>query len=117
MSYTNLDDSHATAIGELKNLTRLSLDHTNITDAGINSLKTLSNLQYLNLVATKITAQGILQLKGLEKLQSMFLYQTPVKKEEWAALKAAFPKTQIDSGGYLVETLPTDTVQVKAKKY
>jgi uncharacterized membrane protein len=117
MSYTNVADSHATSIGELKNLIRLNLDHTNITDAGINSLKSLSNLQYLNLVATKITAKGILQLKDLEKLQSLFVYQTPVKKEDWAALKAAFPKTQIDSGGYLVETLPTDTIQVKAKKY
>ncbi|HET6993838.1 MAG TPA: hypothetical protein VFI06_02595, partial [Chitinophagaceae bacterium] len=117
MSYSNLGDSQTTVIGELKNLTRLSLDHTNITDAGINSLKTLPDLQYLNLVATKVTAQGILQLKDLKNLQSLFLYQTPVKKEDWVALRAAFPKTQIDSGGYLVETLPTDTVQVKAKKY
>jgi hypothetical protein len=31
-------------------------------------------------------------------------------------LQQAFPKTKIDSGGYIVPTLVTDTTEVKAKK-
>ena len=46
----------------------------------------------------------------------MFIYQTNVNKADCSALKNAFPHTQIDSGGYSVEKLATDTIIVKAKK-
>ena len=117
LSYTNIGDSNMTAIGQLKNLTRLSVDHTRISDEGMAGLKTLHNLQYLNLVATKVTAKGILQLKELPSLHSLFLYQTGVNREDWQTLQKNFPKTQVDSGGYSVETLATDTMVMKAKKY
>jgi Predicted membrane protein len=116
LAYTNISDSNMVAIAELRNLTRLNLQYTNITDKGLRSVQSLRNLQYLNLVGTKITIQGILQLKELKSLHSLYLYQTNVKKVDWPALQHAFPKTQIDSGGYLVTLLPTDTVVVKAKK-
>jgi hypothetical protein len=63
-----------------------------------------------------VTAQGVLQLKELKELHSLFLYQANISKTDWIILKNAFPKTQIDSGGYSVESLPTDTIEVKAKK-
>ena len=116
LSFTNIGDSSMKTISAFSNLTRLSLDHTTITDAGIAQLKPLSNLQYLNLVATSVSATGILQLKDLKSLRSVFLYQTLVKKEEWPLLQKSFPITKIDSGGYYVETLATDTVEVKPKK-
>ena len=56
------------------------------------------------------------QLKELKALRSLYIYQTDVSKSDWPALKNAFPKTQIDTGGYLVTLLPTDTVILKAKK-
>ena len=34
----------------------------------------------------------------------------------WPVLKKAFPKTEIDSGGYVVPLLATDTIIVKAPK-
>ena len=74
------------AIAQLKNLTRLSLEHTAISDKGIQKLKPLQNLQYLNLVGTKVTAQGVLQLKGLKSLHSLFLYQTNVRKSRLAGI-------------------------------
>ena len=117
LSYTDIGDANMATIGQLTNLTRLSLDHTLISDSGIVALKTLSKLEYLNLVNTKLGTEGILQLKDLKALRSLFLYQTRVAKADWANLKTAFSKTAIDSGGYSVETLPTDTMQVKAKKY
>ncbi len=113
---TNIGDDGMQYIARLSNLARLDLSHTMLTDKGLQQLQPLAGLQYLNLVGTKITAQGIMQLKGLKKMQSLFLYQTNIDKKYFADLKNAFPKTQIDTGGYFVPTLATDTTEVKAKK-
>ena len=113
---TNFGDDGMQTISQLTNLTKLDLSQTAITDKGLAQLQTLANLQYLNLVSTKISSQGLLQLKDLKKLQSLYLYQTNISKTDWAALKNAFPKTQIDSGGYVVPLLTTDTSLVKEPK-
>ncbi len=111
---TKISDSALTFIGQCTNLTLLQLDNTNITDAGLQQLKNLSQLQSLNLVGTKVTAQGIAALKGLKKLQSLYLYQTKVEGKDWVLLKRQFPKTSLDTGGYFVPLLSTDTSIVKA---
>jgi len=113
---TNVDDAGMQSIAQLTNLIKLDLSHTNITDNGLPQLQSLTNLQYLNLVGTKISAQSLLQLKNLSKLQSLYLYQTNVAKNDLPSLKNAFPKTQIDSGGYVVPLLVTDTSLVKEPK-
>jgi uncharacterized membrane protein/mono/diheme cytochrome c family protein len=113
---TSIRDSAMQTVAQLKNLMHLKLDHTKITDKGLTSLSALQNLRYLNLVATVVTAEGVLQLKGLKKLRSLYLYQAAVKKADWPTLKEAFPKTSIDSGGYTVPFLPTDTTEVKPPK-
>jgi uncharacterized membrane protein/mono/diheme cytochrome c family protein len=113
---TSIKDSGMQVIAQLKNLMHLQLDHTGITDKGLADLNALQNLRYLNLVATAVTAEGVLQLKGLKNVRSIYLYQTAVKKTDWPTLKKAFPKTSIDSGGYTVPFLPTDTTEVKPPK-
>jgi uncharacterized membrane protein/mono/diheme cytochrome c family protein len=113
---TSIKDSATQVIAQLKNLMHLKLDHTGITDKGLANLNTLQNLRYLNLVATAVTAEGLLQLKGLKNLRSIYLYQAAVKKTDWPILKKAFPKTSIDSGGYMVPFLATDTIEVKPPK-
>jgi mono/diheme cytochrome c family protein len=113
---TSITDSALQVISQLKNLMRLQLDHTKITDKGLSYLKSLQNLRYLNLVATGVTGAGVVQLKDLKNLQSIYLYQTTVKKSEWNNLKKSFPKTTLDSGGYIVPLFPTDTTEVKPPK-
>ncbi|HEV8504562.1 MAG TPA: c-type cytochrome domain-containing protein [Chitinophagaceae bacterium] len=113
---TFITDSALEVIARFKNLMRLQLDRTKITDKGLANLKELQNLRYLNLVGTAVTEKGVLQLKDLKSLRSIYLYQTGVKKSEWNDLKKAFPKTLIDSGGYIVPLLPTDTTEVKPPK-
>jgi len=113
---TSIRDSALMVVAQLKNLMHLQLDHTKITDKGLANLNALQNLRYLNLVATPVTAEGVLQLKGLKNLRSIYLYQSAVKKADWKTLKKAFPKTSIDSGGYTVPFLPTDTTEVKPPK-
>lgn len=116
LGYTNISDANMTSIGQLANLTRLSLEHTPISDAGLRSLQSLQNLQYLNLVGTAVTLQGVQQLKDLKSLRSLYLYQTKIDRRDWSSIQNTFPKTKIDSGGYIVQTLATDTVTVKVRK-
>lgn len=113
LTNTNITDDAMNSIGGLENLTKLYLSHTGVTDKGVQQIQSLRNLAYLNLVATKVSAQSILSLKQLTALRSIFLYQTNIKKEEWTLLKNTFPKATIDSGGYVVPILQSDTSLVK----
>lgn len=110
---TTLGDSALALIGQCNNLVRLQLEFTPITDAGLPAINSLKDLRYLNLVGTKVTAKGLEQLKGLEKLRSLYLYQTQVDKSAWPDLQKIFPGVYIDSGGYTVPTLVTDTTVLK----
>lgn len=116
LANTNMADTSLAMIAQLTNLTRLHLENTFVTDKGLLQLKNLLNLQYLNLVGTKISSQGVMQLKSLPRLQQLYLYKTNVKSNEFAAIKSVLPKTYIDTGGYVVPTLASDTTEVKAKK-
>jgi len=78
-------------------------------------LKSLEELQFLNLVGTAVTADGLMQLKGLKHLNSIYIGQTAINKSDWPKLVVAFPKVKLDSGGYRVPELETDTIIVKAK--
>jgi len=113
---TAITDKGLAILSGCTNLTRLQLDHTNITDKGLAELKKLHDLRYLNLVATKVTTAGILQLKDLKNLHSIYVYQTGVSGSGWADLIKAFPHTLIDSGGYTIPFIATDTVEVKPPK-
>jgi Planctomycete cytochrome C. len=106
-------DSAMAVIGKCTNLTRLQLDNTKITDAGLAQLAGLKQLRYVNLVGTRVTEKGVMALAGLDKLRSLYLYQTQVTAKE--DLQKAFPKTQIDFGGYVVPVLESDTTRVVYK--
>ena len=113
LGYKKIHDSLLVPIAQLTNLTRLQLDNTPITDKGLVPFQSLVNLQYLNLVGTKVTAQGMLELKSLPKLQAIYLYKTFISSSDWAMLKNNFPKVTLDTGGYQVPFLETDTMIVK----
>jgi uncharacterized membrane protein/mono/diheme cytochrome c family protein len=113
LSSSTADDSALAVINQCKNITRLNLDHTRITDEGLSQLKDLQELRYLNLVGTKVTLKGIQQLKGLKKLHSLYLYQTNISKADWTTLQQQLPNVHLDSGGYVVPLLETDTTVMK----
>jgi uncharacterized membrane protein len=106
-------DSGLASIGRLENLRRLYLDHSTITDTGIPFLTSLKNLEYLNLTDTRVTANGLLALKKLEQLKSLYVFHTDVRTVDYATLKAALPRTLVDTGGYQVPVFATDTTIVK----
>jgi len=70
----------------------------------------------LNLVGTGVSAAGVEGLKGLTKLRTIYLYQTKVSGGDWVALRKALPKVEMDTGGYSLPVLVTDTAIVRQKK-
>ena len=113
LSYKNIQDSLVRTIGQLTNLTRLQLNNTPITDSALLFLQTLTNLQYLNLVGTKVTAQGLMRMNPLPDLQAIYLYRTFISSSDWQQLKNKFPKVTLDTGGYQLPFLESDTMIVK----
>jgi hypothetical protein len=103
-------------IGNLAALRKLYLDHTNITDEGLVHLQKLQQLQYLNLVGTPVTINGLKALQPLKELKTIYLYQTRISSNDWGAVQKLFPGVQIDSGGYQVPILVSDTTEVKPKR-
>lgn len=109
LSNQPVTDEMLTTIAQCKTITRLDLSNTKITDKGLLQLKQLPVLQSLNLVGTAVTTNGLLQLKSLSQLHAVYIYQSSVPKKDYASLKTALPKTKIDTGGYPVPTLQSDT--------
>lgn len=116
MSGTALTDKNISFLGACVNIRRLDLDHTGITDSGLTSLLPLTELQSLNLVGNPVTTEGVMKLTSLKHLQSLYLYQTHVAKPEWNRLAKAFPHVTLDSGGYTLPFIASDTVVVKPPK-
>lgn len=110
---TRIGDSALPVIAQCDQLMRLHLEHTRVTDAGLVHLQPLKALRYLNLAGTAVTEAGVLSLKELPQLQAVYLYQTNVNREQWPALQQQFPKTHLDSGGYRLPVLPSDTSVVR----
>jgi hypothetical protein len=113
---TPVTDSACVTLAKLTQLRKLHLQNTKVTDAGVRQLQALTQLQYLNLMGTAVTTNGLASLRGLKQLQQLYLYQTPIDSAGLAQLRKIFPNTRIDSGSYMVTTLPTDTTEVKPPK-
>ncbi|SOE22013.1 Uncharacterized membrane protein [Spirosomataceae bacterium TFI 002] len=109
---TNVDDKSCELIAECENLTQLYLGGTAITNEGLKELASLDHLQVLNLTNTAINNEGLKPLSSLKDLRNIYLFGSKVDKNNWSELEALFPNASLDSGGYVVPTLATDTVMV-----
>ncbi|CAN1545851.1 Cytochrome C, Planctomycete-type [Spirosomataceae bacterium] len=104
-------DALATILQDLNEIRVLHLNKTNFSDNGMAALKNLEHLQMLNLANTNITEKGLENIKGLNELRKVYLYQSKV---QFSRLKMTdFPKIKLDTGGYTVPTLVSDTSLVK----
>lgn len=111
--YANLKDEDMKVIGSLSNLMRLHIEGNPVTDAGLSYLKELKQLQYINLSGTKISGKGPAQLAGLKSLEQVYLYNVTGVSFDLPALKNLLPKAKIDTGGYNVPILESDTTIFK----
>jgi uncharacterized membrane protein len=109
VGHEGLKDENLKTIGLLRNLRRLHLEGNPVTDAGLRFLATLQQLQYLNLSGTRVSANGPAQLAGLKMLERLYLYNVTGARFDLVALKKQLPQTVIDTGGYKVPILESDT--------
>ena len=113
-SFTGITNEHLTALSNCKQLKQLFLNSTAITDKGLNALASLENLETLSIAQTKTTAAGINDLSALKKLKKVFLYGTGFTKGSLAQLQQKIQGLKIDTGGYKIPILVTDTTEAKA---
>ena len=99
-------------LSALTNLRKLDLSYSNISQEAITSLTSIKALVYLNLVGTKLNANALLPLKDLKDLRELYLSGTKITTTDFETLKKALAKTTIDTGGYQVATLASDTTKV-----
>jgi uncharacterized membrane protein len=112
-SWVRAGDELVSAAAACPRLVRLWLDHTAITGENLGELRTLVNLKYLNLTGTGVGVADIAKLKGMLKLSDLYLYQTKVGRADWVGLQRDFPRVVLDSGGYAIPFLATDTAIVR----
>lgn len=110
LSDSDFNDEQMAVIAQMQYLSKLYLDQTSVTDEGLAQLQGLEHLKYLNLVGTKVSKSGLETLEKLPALAQLFIFQTATTAQERAALLQTWPKVQIDTGGYQVPTLATDTI-------
>ena len=113
LSRTSISDENIKSIAELSSLRRLNLEHTAISDLGVQSLLPLPNLIYLNVIGTKVTDGGIAHLSAAKKLKKLFIYQTSITRAGFEKLHTVSPELEIDTGGYALPKLLTDSVIIE----
>jgi mono/diheme cytochrome c family protein/uncharacterized membrane protein len=116
MSGCQISEASWRTIGQLSNLRRLSLDHSSVSDSAMLVLKNLEHLESLNLSNTQVSEKGLQHIAGLQHLQTIFLHKTLAATSDWASLQALFPQTTLDTGGYSLPFLATDTARIKEPK-
>lgn len=106
---TQIGDSALQVLAKLPQLTRLHLEYTTVTDAGLSALAGCKQLRYLSLVGTKVSEKGVMALKQNKALRELFIYNTAVPSSTISQLQKALPEAKIDTGGYRMPVLETDT--------
>lgn len=108
----NIGDAEMIRVANLKNLYRLFLENTRVTDKGVALLKPLTQMRYLNLSRTQVTPAGIKSLAPLQQLRYLYLYREGVSGKAWLDNAGGIPLSIIDTGGYKVPTLASDTIEL-----
>ncbi len=116
LSNTQISDTALKAIAQLPRLTRLQLENTAVTDGGIQNLAGVKTLMYLNLVGTKVTGKGLQGLQKNKTLREVYVYKSAVTPAEAAALQKSMPHARIDTGGYHLPALASDTMVYRKMK-
>ncbi len=103
-------------IGKLVNLQKLNLANSLVTNESLSQLGALQELETLNLTGTRTSEAGLAQLRGLKKLKRIYVFGSDFNKSNLQAIQQQIPGVNIDTGGYTLPVLPTDTTELKPKK-
>jgi hypothetical protein len=112
---TGITDEGLRSISQLTNLTELNLEYTKVKGTGLEFLVPLSKLESLNLVGTGVNDSTLIHLSKLKGLKRIFFFQSDVTSKGIRELKNVVPQMQLDTGGYQLPKLVTDTLIFKSK--
>lgn len=115
-SFTAVKDEHLLVLSNCKQLKQLELNGTAISNKGLGALAALENLESLSITQTKVTADGIGNISALKKLKKIYLYGSGFTNATVGSLKQKIPGLLIDTGGYRLPVLATDTTEAKAQE-
>jgi mono/diheme cytochrome c family protein/uncharacterized membrane protein len=104
------------SISKLTSLQKLSLANAVVTNEALPKLQSLKELVSLNLTGTKVDETGLLTLRTLTKLKNIYIYRSAVNYSRLDDIRMKFPGVTIDTGGYTMPLLTSDTTEVKPKK-
>lgn len=104
----SLPDTLLNAIGQLHNLRKLSLANSTFEDEDL--VLTFPELRHLNLAGARLNDDMLAHVADLKKLRKVFLYKSSATPVAVARLSAANPALEIDTGGYTLPVLATDTL-------
>ncbi|HVI46441.1 MAG TPA: c-type cytochrome domain-containing protein [Chitinophaga sp.] len=117
LSGTQITDEAFNTLAELKQLTRLDIRNTQVKGIQLARLSACAMLRYLNLSGAPVSDTALSSLSKNKKLQQLYLYQTGAKPAVIQQLRHTNPDLKIDTGGYRLTMLASDTtVYHKAAK-
>lgn len=103
-----LSDTLLSAIGQLRNLRKLNLANATFEEDKLELA--FPELRFLNLKGTTVNDSTLTKIAVLTKLQKLYLYMTPAAEGAFTQLAASIPTLEIDTGGYALPVLATDTL-------
>jgi uncharacterized membrane protein len=110
LSGTAVTDSAFAVLGQLHQLTRLDLRNTAIKGTGIQALNKCSRLRYLNLAGTSLKGDALAGIRQNKQLEQLYLYGANIPAVQIQQLQLQLPKLKIDTGGYHLQQLASDTM-------
>lgn len=111
LSGAPVTDQVFSTLSQLKNLTKLTLKGTAIKGIALQSLNQCAGLMYLNLVQTATQTANIISLKNNKQLEQLYVAQTGIPANALQELHQQLEQLKIDTGGYRLARLPTDTLE------
>ncbi|MGC3947559.1 MAG: hypothetical protein QM762_24155 [Chryseolinea sp.] len=112
---TSVTDAHLQKVSALKNLRVLALNNTMVTGEGLKAIAKLPAIQILNVVNTPITDEALQSLATAETMTKIFVYRTKASKSGIQAYHKLKPNVVIDTGGYVLPKLTSDTTVYRRK--
>lgn len=112
---TSIRDDQLPEVAGLEKLRWLYLNNTQISDKGIKELIRLKDLMVINMVNTQVTDQGLAELQKMPQLKKLFVYNTGITADGIARLRDINTKLNIDTGGYALPRLASDSIVFKRK--
>ncbi|HEX8038525.1 MAG TPA: c-type cytochrome domain-containing protein [Chryseosolibacter sp.] len=113
LNYSGISDQQLKALSRLSNLRVLYLNYTKITDVGFANLSALPELRILSVVGTSVSDQSVPVFLAFGKLTDLFVYQSQLTPEGIQKISSGNERARVDTGNYVLEVLPTDTLVYK----